>query len=635
MKKLSVFSLIFSLLFILSCEDKKDTTPPTVSIQSPVSGSIIGELVTIKVSTDDNDGILKVEFFIDNKNVLTDKESPYEYEWDTTKETDGDHTIKVTSYDLSENMTESQPISVKIDNDSFLPAQINIESVSYDLNKMTVKWSESTDTDFMEYNLFYSESETGNKSLVETYTTKNIISYETTTFDPTKENWYFLEVVDSFGLKKMGNGKSNTIDNPPTKPTLKEISYDTGNGVFNIIWDQNTDNDFSSYVLYESMTGDSTNMSEIYSSDNIIDTIFVVTNVGYDEIRSYKILVRDKWGLETSSSIKSGSYMKIIYSSFLTSNKGEIFINNIKGDDPINLTNNSNGRYDDYNDFNPIFSPNGNEIVFVRADEDREIYKMNIDGTGLVNITNYSIGSYNSKYHDFNPVFSPNGERICFVTLRNNGDYEIYIMNSDGSGQTNLTNTIGKDRTPIFTPDGQKILFVSERDGNKEIYIMNTDGTNQTNLTNNPSYDILYENEDVNNMITPDGKKVVFISGRDGDGDVYIMDIDGNNVANLTNNSVFDISPTVSPDGNYIVFLSLLDSNEYNIYIMGIDGNNIKNISNGFGYYPSFDNKSERIIFKGDDRQLYSFKIDGSDRIKITLDDDWDQKTPLYRPFPK
>jgi Tol biopolymer transport system component len=633
MKKLSVFSLIFSFLFILSCEDKKDTTPPTVSIQSPVSGSKIGELVTIKVSTKDNDGILKVEFFIDNKNVLTDTESPYEYEWDTTKETDGDHTIKVNSYDLSENMTESQPVLVKIDNESLLPNQINIESVSYDLNKMTVRWSESMDTDFMEYNLHYSDSENGTKTLIRTITDKTVSLFDTTTFDPTKENWYFLEVVDSFGLKKIGNGKTNKIDSPPTKSTLKEISYDTGNGGFNIIWEQNTDNDFSSYVLYESITGDSTNMSKIYSSNNIIDTVFIVTNVGYDEIRSYKILVKDKWGLESSSSIKSGSYMKIIYSSSRTSNKGEIFINNVKGDNPVNLTNTStlNVPSDDNHDYNPIFSPNGNEIIFVsERDEDREIYKMNIDGTGLVNITNYSIGSYNSKYHDFNPVFSPNGEKICFITLRNNGDYEIYIMNSDGSGQTNLTNTIGKDTEPIFTPDGQKIVFVSERDGNSEIYIMNSDGSGQTNLTNNPSYDRLYDNNNVNPVITPDGKNIVYNS----DMDIYIMGIDGNNPRNLTNSSGNDFYQQVSPDGNYIVFQSSRNGNT-EVYIMGIDGNNIKNISNGFGYYPTIDNKSERIIFTGDDRQLYLVKNDGSGKFKITLDVNWDKKNPLYRPFPK
>jgi len=139
MKKLSVISFIISLLFILSCEDKKDTVPPTVSIQSPISGSTIGEIVTIKVSTEDNKGILKVEFFIDNTIVQTDTESPYEYEWDTTKETDGEHSIKVNSYDLSENMTEAQPITVKIDNESKRPTKPTLNKISYDFGNSVFK----------------------------------------------------------------------------------------------------------------------------------------------------------------------------------------------------------------------------------------------------------------------------------------------------------------------------------------------------------------------------------------------------------------------------------------------------------------------------------------------------------------
>ncbi|MDP7336909.1 MAG: hypothetical protein QF648_03575, partial [Candidatus Marinimicrobia bacterium] len=63
-------------------------------------------------------------------------------------------------------------------------------------------------------------------------------------------------------------------------------------------------------------------------------------------------------------------------------------------------------------------------------------------------------------------------------------DYEIYIMDADGSNQTNITNTVGTDANPTFSPDGSKILFESIRDGNTEVYIMNIDGSNQTNLTN-------------------------------------------------------------------------------------------------------------------------------------------------------
>ena len=88
-----------------------------------------------------------------------------------------------------------------------------------------------------------------------------------------------------------------------------------------------------------------------------------------------------------------------------------------------------------------------------------------------------------------------------------------------------------------------KIAFTSERDGNREIYIMNGDGSNQTNLTQDEGNDLL-------GYFSPDGSKIVFISDRDGYNDVFVMDIDGSDQINLTNNYNADASdPIYSPDG--------------------------------------------------------------------------------------
>jgi len=84
------------------------------------------------------------------------------------------------------------------------------------------------------------------------------------------------------------------------------------------------------------------------------------------------------------------------------------------------------------------------------------------------------------------PCFSPDGTKIAFESYRD-GDFEIYVMNADGSNQTRLTNNGGLN--PCFSPDGTKIAFVSDRDGDFEIYVMNADGSNQTNITNNPGGD--------------------------------------------------------------------------------------------------------------------------------------------------
>ncbi len=80
--------------------------------------------------------------------------------------------------------------------------------------------------------------------------------------------------------------------------------------------------------------------------------------------------------------------------------------------------------------------------------------------------------------------------QIAFVSDRD-GNFEIYVMNADGSGQTNLTNNPAVDGLLgiDWSPDGSRIAFTSDRDGNDEVYVMNADGSGLTNLTNNPADD--------------------------------------------------------------------------------------------------------------------------------------------------
>ncbi|MBE3088675.1 MAG: PD40 domain-containing protein, partial [Actinobacteria bacterium] len=75
------------------------------------------------------------------------------------------------------------------------------------------------------------------------------------------------------------------------------------------------------------------------------------------------------------------------------------------------------------------------------------------------------------------------GGMIAFSSDRD-GNKEIYIMNSDGSGLVRLTNNDSSDSLYAWSPDGSKIAFSSDRDGNKEIYIMNSDGSGLVRLTN-------------------------------------------------------------------------------------------------------------------------------------------------------
>ena len=116
-----------------------------------------------------------------------------------------------------------------------------------------------------------------------------------------------------------------------------------------------------------------------------------------------------------------------------------------------------------------------------------------------------------------------------------------------------------------------KITFVSNRDGNPEIYIMDSDGKHQKRLTHDKS-------SDISPSWSPDGKHIAFVSDRDGNYQVYIMNVSGSNQRRLTHDKSSDISPSWSPDGKHIAFVSDRDGNE-EIYVMNADGSDQRNLT--------------------------------------------------------
>ena len=228
---------LLSVLFLIywGCEEEQDTTPPTVSISSHSSGQTVYEIITITVTTHDNEGISKVEFFIDNSLVKTDTESPYEYEWNTTQyEDDSEHIVKVISYDNSENSTESQPIMLIIDNSGSLPTPSELYTILYD-DGFYISWSQNNDDDFGLYKVYESQ----NEDMIEPtliYETANRID---TSYFKSEQNlrYYQIFVEDVSGNQSGSNiemadynvemwGKEYSVVNT-TNITFSLIDYDS------------------------------------------------------------------------------------------------------------------------------------------------------------------------------------------------------------------------------------------------------------------------------------------------------------------------------------------------------------------------------------------------------------------------
>ena len=151
-------------------------------------------------------------------------------------------------------------------------------------------------------------------------------------------------------------------------------------------------------------------------------------------------------------------------------------------------------------------------------------------------------------------------------------------MNPDGSGRTNLTNDgdgDAEDRMPAVSPDGTKVAFASDRGGTDEIYVMDADGSDPVNITNNTTYDTAPS-------WSPDGSKIAIQSMPDGtDNEVVVMGSDGANPTNLTNDEADDYDPAFSPDGRRIVFSSNRDGDQELYAMNAADGANVTRLTDG------------------------------------------------------
>ncbi len=223
------------------------------------------------------------------------------------------------------------------------------------------------------------------------------------------------------------------------------------------------------------------------------------------------------------------------------------------------------------------WSPDGKQFAFYAKYDERKtwsIHTMNVDGTNRKRLTHAK-----NKW-DSAPDWSPDGSKIVFAReyKDSGGDwqYEIWIMNRDGSDQTQIKPLVGSN--PYFTSDG-RIVFSSEyKDKNSEISIADVDGSNISHLTDNDA-------KEWHPDVSPDGTQIAFMSDRDGNFEIYVMNIDGSDQRRLTDNAVDDWYPSWSPDGSKIIFSSVRDyENKKDIYVMDKDGSSLKKIIPNSGY---------------------------------------------------
>lgn len=233
----------------------------------------------------------------------------------------------------------------------------------------------------------------------------------------------------------------------------------------------------------------------------------------------------------------------------------------------------------------------------------------------------------------FNPDWSPDGSKIVFESTKD-GNYAIYVVQADGSGLRKLTSGEANDEQPRWSPDGKQIVFISQRDKHLQLYIMDADGSRQRRLTN-------VEDIDYQPMFSPRGDQVVFISRPEPAGmihAIYTVRPDGTGRTLLSDQSANDADPHWSPNGKQILFvrspiikkyyreMSKEDlarmRNSMEVFVMNRDGSNLKNLTNNTSRdccaYWSRDGKTIYFLSERDGSpQIYAMKADRSKARKV------------------
>ena len=176
------------------------------------------------------------------------------------------------------------------------------------------------------------------------------------------------------------------------------------------------------------------------------------------------------------------------------------------------------------------------------------------------------------------------------------------------------------------------ISFSSNRTGNYDIYVMDINGENLLNLTNHPSWDS-------DATWAPNGRAFAFVSNRDGNSEIYIMSLNGAEPRRLTDRPESDTHPAWSPDGKWIAFSSGIPKKQsYDIYKIDINGENLQQLTdNGkYNFSPAWSPDGEEIAFysrPNDNGGIYVMNADGK-RIRRVMRPQDRGTSPIFTSSP-
>lgn len=261
----------------------------------------------------------------------------------------------------------------------------------------------------------------------------------------------------------------------------------------------------------------------------------------------------------------------------------------------------------------PIPTPmgGGSQIAFsTDRDGNWEIYRMNSDGADSTRLTESPATS------DWFPKFSADGQLLLYWSYTEEPfSVGLQWLQSNGSGGEFASNV-----TPYlsFAPDGESIALTAYNgENNMDIGVGSILGGDLQLITSSPA-------NDYQPAWSPDGQTIAFVSERDDNHHIYLMDSDGKNQRRLTKSNMTELEPAWSPDGTMIAFVSSEGMLRSNIYVVNLDGTDLHPLTSetvGYNENPVWSPDGTLIAFWSDrtgNHEIFSIKLDGTGLVNLT-----------------